>query len=166
MKGNNPEQAAALGAPVPVAEPTVAITFKLSVSIVRALRAYARRSELTLGQIVTRALAAFPALSTADVAERRARRGTLHIQLDYAFDRLRPNKLAHAYEILVPTRARPLEATVKERLHADGSDLCAGLLGAATRGAHDCEPDRGADRVGEDARSRNAEGLDLRRRGL
>ena len=38
-----------------------------------------------------------------------------------------------------------------------------GLLGAAARGAHDCEPDRGADRVCEDARSRGAEGLDLRR---
>ena len=53
------EQAAALIAPVPVVEPTVAITFKLPVSIVRALRAYARRSGLTLGQIVTQALAAF-----------------------------------------------------------------------------------------------------------
>ena len=53
------EQAAALSAPVPVMEPTVAITFKLPVSMVRALRAYARRSGLTLGQIVTKALAAF-----------------------------------------------------------------------------------------------------------
>jgi predicted DNA-binding transcriptional regulator YafY len=53
------EQAAALKAPVPVVEPTVAITFKLPVSVVRALRAYARRSGLTLGQIVTQALAAF-----------------------------------------------------------------------------------------------------------
>ena len=53
------EQAAALSAPVPVVEPTVAITFKLPVSIVRALRASARRSGLTLGQIVTQALAAF-----------------------------------------------------------------------------------------------------------
>ena len=53
------EQAAALSAPVPVVEPMVAITFKLPVSIVRALRAYARRSGLTLGQIVTQALAAF-----------------------------------------------------------------------------------------------------------
>src|SRR5712692_9015590 len=105
-------------------------------------------------------------LSVTDVAERRARRGTLHVQLDYAFDRLRAHKLAHAYEILVPTRARSLEATVRERLHADGSDLRAGLLGAATRSAHDCEPNGGADRVGEDARSRSAEGVDLRRRGL
>ena len=53
------EQAAALSAPVPVVEPTVAITFKLPASIVRALRAYARRSGLTLGQVVTQALAAF-----------------------------------------------------------------------------------------------------------
>jgi predicted DNA-binding transcriptional regulator YafY len=53
------EQAAALNAPVAAVEPTVAITFKLPVSMVRALRAYARRSGLTLGQIVTQALAAF-----------------------------------------------------------------------------------------------------------
>ncbi len=53
------EQAAALSAPVPAGEPTVAITFKLPVSLVRALRTYARRSGLTLGQIVTQALTAF-----------------------------------------------------------------------------------------------------------
>ena len=53
------EQAGALSAPVPVVEPTVAITFKLPVSLVRALRVFARRSGLTLGQIVTQALAAF-----------------------------------------------------------------------------------------------------------
>ena len=53
------EQAAALNAPVPPVEPMVAITFKLPVSAVRRLHTYARRSGLTLGQIVTRALAAF-----------------------------------------------------------------------------------------------------------
>ena len=52
------EQASALSAPVPTVEPVVAVTFKLPVSTVRALRAYARRTGLTLGQIVTRALAA------------------------------------------------------------------------------------------------------------
>ena len=57
------EQAAALSAPVPAVEPTVAITFKLPVSLVRALRAYARRSGLTLGEIVTQALTAFSAPS-------------------------------------------------------------------------------------------------------
>jgi hypothetical protein len=53
------EQAAALSAPVPAVEPMVAVTFKVPVSTVRALRAYARRSGLTLGQIVTQALTAF-----------------------------------------------------------------------------------------------------------
>ena len=53
------EQAAALSAPVPVVEPTVAITFKLPVSTVRTVRAYAGRHRLTLGHIVTQALAAF-----------------------------------------------------------------------------------------------------------
>ena len=52
------EQAAALSAPVAAVEPTVAITFKLPVSMVRALRAYARRRGLTLGEIVTQALRA------------------------------------------------------------------------------------------------------------
>jgi predicted DNA-binding transcriptional regulator YafY len=53
------QQAAALSAPVPAVEPTVAITFKLPLSIVRALRAYARRSGLTLGQVVAQAVTAF-----------------------------------------------------------------------------------------------------------
>ena len=52
------EEAARLRAPVPRVEPTVAVTFKLPVSTVRALRAYARRSGLTLGDIVTQALRA------------------------------------------------------------------------------------------------------------
>ena len=38
---------------------TVAITFKLPVSTVRAIRAYARRSGLSLGQVVTQAVSAF-----------------------------------------------------------------------------------------------------------
>jgi hypothetical protein len=53
------ERASALSAPVPVVEPTVAITFKLPVSVVRALRAYARRSGLTFGEILSQALATF-----------------------------------------------------------------------------------------------------------
>ena len=52
------EQANAMSAPVAAVEPTVAVTFKLPVSTVRALRAYALRSGLTLGHIVTQALAA------------------------------------------------------------------------------------------------------------
>jgi hypothetical protein len=52
------EQATTLSAPVPVVEPTLAVTFKLPVSLVRALRAYARQSGLTFGQILSQALTA------------------------------------------------------------------------------------------------------------
>ena len=52
-------EAAGLSDPVPAVEPTVAITFKLPVSsTVRAIRAYARRSGLSLGQVVTQAVTA------------------------------------------------------------------------------------------------------------
>ncbi len=97
---------------------------------------------------------------SANVAERHVR-GTRQVQLDYACDRLPASKLAHAYEMLVPARARVLEAHVKERAYADGGDLRPGVLGTTARGARDCEPDRGTDRVGEDnhrARGRRLRG--------
>jgi hypothetical protein len=53
------EQAGQLDHPVEVVKPTVAVTLKLPASTVHALRSYARRSGLTLGEIVTRALQAF-----------------------------------------------------------------------------------------------------------
>jgi hypothetical protein len=53
------EEAAELDEPVKVAETTVPITLKLPPSTIGALRSYARRSGLTLGEIVTRALAGF-----------------------------------------------------------------------------------------------------------
>jgi len=53
------EQAATLSAPVPTVEATVTTTIKLPLTTMHALRTYARRRGLTLGQIVTQALAAF-----------------------------------------------------------------------------------------------------------
>ena len=53
------QEAAGLSAPVPAVEPTVAITFKLPVSAVRAIRAHARQSGLSLGQVVTQAVTTF-----------------------------------------------------------------------------------------------------------
>jgi len=53
------EAAAELDEPVEVAEAGVPVTLKLPLSTVRALRAYARRSGLTIGVIVARALSAF-----------------------------------------------------------------------------------------------------------
>jgi hypothetical protein len=53
------EEAQKLDRPVEVSEATVPITLKLPSSTARILRAYARNSGLTIGAIVTRALAAF-----------------------------------------------------------------------------------------------------------
>ena len=52
------QKAAGLSAPVPAVAPTVAVTCKLPVSTVRAIRAYARRSGLSLGQVVSQAVTA------------------------------------------------------------------------------------------------------------
>jgi hypothetical protein len=51
------EEASHLKGPVEVSEATVPITIKLPVRTARLLRAYARSSGLTIGAIVTRALA-------------------------------------------------------------------------------------------------------------
>jgi hypothetical protein len=53
------EQATHLDRPVEVSEVTVPMTLKLPAGTARLLRAYARSSGLTIGAIVTRALAAF-----------------------------------------------------------------------------------------------------------
>ena len=53
------EEAQAMPRPAPVIEPSVAVTFKLSVRVIGDLRAYAATSELTLGEIVSRAIARF-----------------------------------------------------------------------------------------------------------
>jgi hypothetical protein len=53
------EEAMHLDRPVEVPETTVPITLKLPASTARILRAYARSSGLTIGAIVTRALAPF-----------------------------------------------------------------------------------------------------------
>ena len=53
------EEAAHLERPVEVTEATVPITLKVPIGTARLLRAYARSSGLTIGAIVTRALAMF-----------------------------------------------------------------------------------------------------------
>jgi len=53
------EEAAQLPHSVEVVEASVPITLKLPPRIVRGLRSYARRSGLTMGEIVSRALQAF-----------------------------------------------------------------------------------------------------------
>ena len=53
------EEAAAIGHPVPVSEPSVPITLKIPGSVVRDLRSYSAASGLTLGEIVARAISRF-----------------------------------------------------------------------------------------------------------
>ena len=53
------EEAAQLDQPVEITEATAPITLKLPPTTARRLRAHARRSGLTIGTIVTRALDAF-----------------------------------------------------------------------------------------------------------
>jgi hypothetical protein len=55
------EEAAQLERPVAVAEPTQPITFKISSNVIRALRAYAAANQLTLSEVVTRAITEFVA---------------------------------------------------------------------------------------------------------
>ena len=43
------------------------------------------------------------------MGEPQPRGGARHVQLDYTFDRLRASKLAQAYALLVPARARPVD---------------------------------------------------------
>jgi len=53
------EEAAAIGHPVPIAEPSVPITLKIPGSVVRDLRSYSEASGMTLGEIVARAISRF-----------------------------------------------------------------------------------------------------------
>lgn len=53
------EEAAKLEQPVTVAEPTQPVTFKLSGNLIAAVRAYAAAQDLTLSEVVTRAIAEF-----------------------------------------------------------------------------------------------------------
>ena len=50
------EEAARLERPVEVAEPALPVTFKISAAVIRALRAYAAENDLTLSEVVTRAV--------------------------------------------------------------------------------------------------------------
>lgn len=50
------EEAADLNQPLKIAEPTLPITFKISGDVIRALRAYAAANDLTLSDVVTRAI--------------------------------------------------------------------------------------------------------------
>src|SRR5689334_14915016 len=97
------------------------------------------------------------------MAEPRLKRDSFQIHVSYSFDRLLESKLAQVYDILVPTREHPVGGCLKESQNEDGSHLRPGLIRAAARGEHDCEPDGCADRVRQQARSTSARRVGLRR---
>ena len=53
------EQAAQLERPIQIAEPAQPITFKIPGDVIRALRTYAAANDLTLSEVVTRAIKEF-----------------------------------------------------------------------------------------------------------
>lgn len=55
------EAAAQLKQPVPIGEPALPITFKIRGTVIRALRTYAETHNLTLSEVVTRAITEFVA---------------------------------------------------------------------------------------------------------
>src|SRR6266478_1316377 len=97
------------------------------------------------------------------MAEPRRTRGRLQVQVDYLFDRMHDSKLAQAYGILVPVRERLVGGSVKEFDHENGGNLRTGLVRAAARSEHDCEPDGVVDRVCPRTRSGSAQRVGLRR---
>ena len=74
----------------------------------------------------------------------RWRRRRHAISLEYRFDRLLVEKLAQAYDLLVPDKHWPVGRSEERRevLNAqDGGDLRTGFVGPAEGGSHDCQSD-------------------------
>src|SRR5271170_6407550 len=97
------------------------------------------------------------------MGEPRLKSGAWQIHVSYSFDRLLESKLVQAYDILVPTRECPVGGRLKESKNEDGSHLRTGLVRAAARGEHDCEPDSGAGRIRQEPQSGGTRRVGLRR---
>src|SRR5580704_17000359 len=91
------------------------------------------------------------------MAEPHPRDDPFRIHIAYAFDRLLEAKLTQAYEILVPCGEGAIGVRGKELNNENGGNLCPGLVGTATRGEYDREPDGGADRVPQPASTGGAQ---------
>jgi hypothetical protein len=87
------------------------------------------------------------------------------LQLEYRFDRLLSEKLAHAYQVLVPDKRRPLttaESTcVTQPLEINheqtSRNLRSSLFGSPEGESHDCQPDSGSTRPRGEKRIQRAE---------
>ena len=93
------------------------------------------------------------------------------LQFQYRFDRLLPDKLQQAYQLLVPDHARPIGGSVttfpQENMHdASRGHLRSGLFGSSEGGTHDCQSDRSLSGVGAEAQLRSAARMGVSRRRL
>ena len=96
------------------------------------------------------------------------------LELEYRFDRLLPDKLAHVYQLLVPDKRQPIGGEPPKPANPNSgvkheqasSDLCACVLGPPEGESHHRQPDGGADRVRSEERIQRAAGMGLVRPGL
>ena len=94
------QQAQRLKEPVAVSESKLAFTVKLPPSLIQRVRLYASVKNLSISEVVSRALLALlPARARAWLSE--ASRLEL-FSLEYRFDRLFEEKLAQVFQVLVP----------------------------------------------------------------
>src|SRR5450432_36977 len=96
------------------------------------------------------------------------------LQLEYRFDRLLPDKLAHVYQLLVPDLRQPIGGdTPKQASPPTGvndeqanSNLCERVLGSPEGESHHRQPDGGVDRIRAEERIQRAAGMGIPRRRL
>ena len=113
------------------------------------LRDYAASTKLTLSEIASRALSAV--LHRGEVLADRPSGWERTLRLEYQFDRLLPEKLAQAYELLVAARIRPAtgQPSGDQQLlnDATGRSLRPCVLGSPEREPHDLQPTGGTGRA-------------------
>src|SRR5207249_5694568 len=95
------------------------------------------------------------------------------LQLEYRFDRLLPDKLAHVYQLLVPDRRQPIGGETPKAANPTtgvndeqaSSHLRTGVLGSPEGESHDRQPD-GFDRIRAEERIQRAAGMGIPGRRL
>src|SRR5450631_1850657 len=65
------------------------------------------------------------------------------VRMAYRPDRLLPEKLAQAYQLLVPDRVAPATRSLTEKKDEASRDLCPCIVGAAEGTGNDRQPDSG-----------------------
>ena len=92
------------------------------------------------------------------------------LKLEYRLDRLLPEKLAQAYQLLVPEQRRPTRRAASQNMEMmhepTGSHLCSSLLRSPEGESHDRQSDRGTEGIRADTQLYGAVGMGVPRRRL